>query len=242
MEYAIEAIKLGSTAIAVCTKEGIVLAAEKRITSPLLVRGSSGAEWWGLWQAEDVQGLGDSWAARVAADCLLDPLPILPILISILLQEPTSIQKVAEIDAHIGVAMSGLTADAKTLIDHGRVEAQQHAFTYNEPIPVESLTQVREPWCGCARRARVLAGLAWRAERRIHASKYPALWQSLCDLSLRFGEDEEDGNGGGGGMVRVTLESGFACRELLLLSMSPAASGGAEQTEPPLPSFMLPFP
>lgn len=45
-------------------------------------------------------------------------------------------------DAHIGVAMSGLTADARTLIDHGRVEAQQHAFTYNEPIPVESLTQV----------------------------------------------------------------------------------------------------
>lgn len=57
-------------------------------------------------------------------------------------QEPSSIQKVAEVDAHIGVAMSGLTADAKTLIDHGRVEAQQHAFTYNESIPVESLTQV----------------------------------------------------------------------------------------------------
>lgn len=88
MEYAIEAIKLGSTAIAVCTKEGIVLAAEKRITSPLLVRGSSGAEWCGLWQAEDVQGLGDSWAARVAADCLLAPLSIPPILVSILLRSP----------------------------------------------------------------------------------------------------------------------------------------------------------
>lgn len=68
----------------------------------------------------------------------------------------------AEIDAHIGVAMSGLTADAKTLIDHGRVEAQQHAFTYNEPIPVESLTQVREPWCRCQGRSWVLAGLTWR--------------------------------------------------------------------------------
>ncbi|KAL6781584.1 Proteasome subunit alpha type-5 [Auxenochlorella protothecoides] len=110
VEYAIEAIKLGSTAIAVCTSEGVVLAAEKRVTSPLL--------------------------------------------------EPASIEKVAEVDAHIGVAMSGLTADARTLIDHGRVEAQQHAFTYNEPIPVESLTQ------------------------------------SLCDLSLRFGEDEDGGDGG----------------------------------------------
>ena len=34
-------------------------------------------------------------------------------------QEPSSIEKVAEIDEHIGVAMSGLTADARTLIDHG---------------------------------------------------------------------------------------------------------------------------
>ena len=80
-----------------------------------------------------------------------------------LLQEPSSIEKVAEVDAHIGVAMSGLTADARTLIDHARVEAQQHSFTYNEAMPVESLTQ------------------------------------SLCDLALRFGEDDEDG--GGGGMV-----------------------------------------
>ena len=27
-------------------------------------------------------------------------------------------------DSHIGCAMSGLTADARTLIDHGRVESQ----------------------------------------------------------------------------------------------------------------------
>lgn len=61
------------------------------------------------------------------------------------LQEPSSIEKVAEIDEHIGVAMSGLTADARTLIDHGRVETQQHRFTYNEPMPLESLTQVPRP-------------------------------------------------------------------------------------------------
>merc|ERR1719221_1188367 len=34
--------------------------------------------------------------------------------------------------------MSGLTADARTLIDHARVEAQGHWFTYNERMPVES--------------------------------------------------------------------------------------------------------
>ncbi len=46
-----------------------------------------------------------------------------------------------EIDTHIAVAMSGLTADANTLIDHARVESQYHKFTYAEPMDVESLTQ-----------------------------------------------------------------------------------------------------
>ena len=40
------------------------------------------------------------------------------------MQEPRSIEKVAEVDRHIGVAMSGLTADARTLVDHARVECQ----------------------------------------------------------------------------------------------------------------------
>jgi hypothetical protein len=40
------------------------------------------------------------------------------------LQEPTSIEKVMEIDEQIGCAMSGLTADARTLIDHARAETQ----------------------------------------------------------------------------------------------------------------------
>ena len=39
-------------------------------------------------------------------------------------QEPSSIEKIAEVDTHIGVAMSGLTADARTLIEHARVETQ----------------------------------------------------------------------------------------------------------------------
>jgi 20S proteasome subunit alpha 5 len=36
VEYAIEAIKLGSTAVGVKSGEGVVLAVEKRITSPLM--------------------------------------------------------------------------------------------------------------------------------------------------------------------------------------------------------------
>lgn len=38
--------------------------------------------------------------------------------------EASSIEKVMEIDSHIGAAMSGLVADARTLIEHARVETQ----------------------------------------------------------------------------------------------------------------------
>nr|CAB3265218.1 proteasome subunit alpha type-5-like [Phallusia mammillata] len=91
VEYAIEAIKLGSTAIGIQTSEGVVLAVEKRITSPLIVA--------------------------------------------------SSIQKIFEIDTHVGCAMSGLIADSKTMIDRARVEAQNHWFTYDEKMSVESITK-----------------------------------------------------------------------------------------------------
>ena len=57
------------------------------------------------------------------------------------LLEASSIEKIMEIDGHLGCAMSGLTADARTMIDHARVTAQNHAFTYDESIKVESVTQ-----------------------------------------------------------------------------------------------------
>ena len=91
VEYAIEAIKMGSTAIGIQTSEGVILAVEKRITSTLL--------------------------------------------------EPSSIEKILEIDSHVGCAMSGLNADARTMIDHARVQAQNHTFVYDEPIKIESITQ-----------------------------------------------------------------------------------------------------
>lgn len=56
------------------------------------------------------------------------------------LMEPSSVLKIMEIDSHIGCVMSGLIADARILVEHARVQAQYHRFTYNEPIPVESCT------------------------------------------------------------------------------------------------------
>eukprot|EP00794_Sanderia_malayensis_P006252 gene6252-6971_t len=91
VEYAIEAIKLGSTAIGIQTCEGVVLAVERRVTSPLII--------------------------------------------------PSSIEKIYEIDSQIGCAMSGLIADSRTMVDKARVESQNHWFTYNEAMGVESVTQ-----------------------------------------------------------------------------------------------------
>lgn len=39
-------------------------------------------------------------------------------------QEPSSVEKIMEIDEHLGCAMSGLIADARTLVEHARVETQ----------------------------------------------------------------------------------------------------------------------
>jgi 20S proteasome subunit alpha 5 len=109
VEYALEAVKLGSTAVGIRTSQGVVIAVEKRITSSLM--------------------------------------------------EPSSIEKIMEVDSHIGVAMSGITGgtccgmhlehpsydscygvllvsiiDARTLVEHARIEAQNHRFTYDEVI------------------------------------------------------------------------------------------------------------
>jgi len=91
VEYAIEAIKLGSTTIAVSTPHGVILGVERRAQSKLL--------------------------------------------------ESSSIEKIMEIDSHIGCAVSGLVADSRTMVEHARVVGQNHRFTWDEPIGVESVTQ-----------------------------------------------------------------------------------------------------
>jgi len=41
----------------------------------------------------------------------------------------------------MGCAMSGLVADARTLVDHARIETQNHWFVYDEKVGVESCVQ-----------------------------------------------------------------------------------------------------
>jgi len=39
------------------------------------------------------------------------------------LMEKSSVEKIREIDFHVGAAISGLSGDARTLIEHARVES-----------------------------------------------------------------------------------------------------------------------
>ncbi len=57
------------------------------------------------------------------------------------LMEVDSIEKIFEIDRHIGAATSGLVADARVLVDFARVAAQVNKVTYKEPISVDLLVK-----------------------------------------------------------------------------------------------------
>lgn len=57
------------------------------------------------------------------------------------LVEPASIEKIYDIDEHIGCATSGLVADARILVEEARKSAQVHKITYGENISVEMLVK-----------------------------------------------------------------------------------------------------
>lgn len=57
------------------------------------------------------------------------------------LVEETSIEKIFQIDEHIGAAVSGLIADGRVLIDQARLEAQINRLRYDEPITVYALAK-----------------------------------------------------------------------------------------------------
>ena len=57
------------------------------------------------------------------------------------LLDPESVEKIFQVDEHIGAATSGLVADARILIDHAREEAQINRVTYDEPIGIEELSK-----------------------------------------------------------------------------------------------------
>ena len=49
---------------------------------------------------------------------------------------PASIEKVYQVDDHIGASASGILSDGRILIERAQVGSQQHKVTYDEPIEV----------------------------------------------------------------------------------------------------------
>ncbi len=54
---------------------------------------------------------------------------------------PESIEKVYQIDDHIGATASGILSDGRILVERAQLIAQQHRITYNEPMTTESLVK-----------------------------------------------------------------------------------------------------
>lgn len=54
---------------------------------------------------------------------------------------PSSLEKIYEIDKHIGAATSGLVADGRKLVQEARLEAQRNRMVYDERITVQALVK-----------------------------------------------------------------------------------------------------
>src|SRR3989337_991254 len=57
------------------------------------------------------------------------------------LVETSSIEKIFQIDEHVGCATSGLVADARVLVDYARLVAQINKVTYGENVGVDLLVK-----------------------------------------------------------------------------------------------------
>lgn len=54
---------------------------------------------------------------------------------------PESVEKVFQIDDHIGATAAGIVSDARVLIERAQLKAQQHKVTYDAPIDTLSIVK-----------------------------------------------------------------------------------------------------
>jgi len=57
------------------------------------------------------------------------------------LMDADAIDKIFQVDEHIGVAISGLHADSRMLINYARTQAQSFRLTYDEPVRLSMLVK-----------------------------------------------------------------------------------------------------
>lgn len=55
---------------------------------------------------------------------------------------PESVEKIFQIDEHIGATAAGIVSDARVLVERAQLRAQQHKVTYDSPI--DTLTIVKD--------------------------------------------------------------------------------------------------
>ncbi|KKN60544.1 hypothetical protein LCGC14_0530820 [marine sediment metagenome] len=91
VEYALEAVRRGTIAIAVKSQNDVCICAQIKIPSKLM--------------------------------------------------DANSIDKIFQVDDHIGVAISGLHADSRALVNYARVQAQSFRLTYDEPVRLNLLAK-----------------------------------------------------------------------------------------------------
>ena len=114
-----EAISHAGTVLGVLTKQGIVLAAEKKVTGKLLDLSSAKEGGYG----------GSGEKIFLLNSCV-------PNTINTFTCMPDRV-----ISRNVLAGVAGVTADANSLVNYARQAAQQHLFSYNEDIPVEQLAQ-----------------------------------------------------------------------------------------------------
>ncbi|KAG6895476.1 hypothetical protein C0992_001070 [Termitomyces sp. T32_za158] len=125
IEYAMEAISHAGTVLGVLATDGVVLAAEKKVTGKLL--DLSGAKEGGYGgSGEKIYLLNSCVSSPDIIECTSGMLTI--------------VVSFWDIRNVIG-GVAGLTADANSLINFARSAAQRHLLMYNEDIPVELLAQ-----------------------------------------------------------------------------------------------------
>lgn len=57
------------------------------------------------------------------------------------LMDGESIQKIFQVDKHIGCAISGLHADSRVLVNYARVQCQVNQLSYSEPVRLRTLVR-----------------------------------------------------------------------------------------------------
>lgn len=54
---------------------------------------------------------------------------------------PESVEKIFQIDDHIGATASGILSDARVLIERAQIKAQQHQVTFDTPVDVDEIVK-----------------------------------------------------------------------------------------------------